>query len=174
MVGIITVTLFMFTGSIKAQGPAYRNSSSDNPEQKKVGWQPAILINGSNLQNGVEFYTQKAWCSVKKVNPKGNSASTESFDPHHHTVIPDMYISQEVDFVKLVNTNNYAVRVSYQESDFSLVVNILLPPSTTIKGACDTKDDNLSKLVIKTLPDKADEEKQKNHLRSSLAVTKIQ
>ncbi|MEO8761529.1 MAG: hypothetical protein ABI388_09005 [Bacteroidia bacterium] len=172
--GIMTITIFMFSGSIKAQGPAYRGSPSDNHEQKKVGWLAAKLDgNGSSVRNGIEFYTQNAGCITKKSAPK-EPIQNSSFDTHYHTLTPDMYITEQVDLVKLVNTNNYAVRVSYQESDFSPVINILVPPSSTIEGACDSKDDNLAKLLIKKLPIKADDEKQKNRIKSSLAVTKIQ
>ena len=157
----------------KAQSPAYRDAPTDNHEQKKVGWQSAKLDDsGNNVRNGVEFYTQGAGCTTKKTT----SAEKTTFDaPHHHSVTPDMNITEQVTLVKLINTNTYAVKVSYQTADFSPVINVLVPPSATIEGVCGTTDTNLAKLVITPLPSKTDEEKQKNsaYLKAHIVVSEI-
>lgn|ERR1035437_5506590 len=156
----------------KAQSLAYKNSTSDKPEEKKVGWQAAKLDDkGTNVRNGVEFYAQHTKCSTKKVT----SPEKTTFDaPHHHSVTPDMYVSEPVNLVKLINTNTYAVKVSYQTNDFSPVVNILVPPSTTIEGSCGTTDNNLAKLVIPPLG-KTAEEKEKNraYMKAHIVVSEI-
>src|ERR1035437_4038740 len=78
----------------KAQSLAYKNSTSDKPEEKKVDWQAAKLDDkGTNVRNGVEFYAKHTKCSTKKVT----SPEKTTFDaPHHHSVTPDMYVSEPV------------------------------------------------------------------------------
>jgi len=157
----------------KAQSIAYRNSPSDKAVEKKVSWQAVTLDDKeSNVRNGVEFYTQDAKCITKKAT----SPEKAAFDaPHHHSVTPDMYISESVILAKLVNTNTYSVKVSYQTADFSPVVNILVPPSATIEGSCGTTDNNLAKLVIMPPAGKTEEEKQKNaaYIKAHIVVSEV-
>lgn len=181
LVALFVMTLLMQPTLFKAQSPAYRISSSpENTEktEKKVGWQAAKLNDdGSNVRNGVEFYNQHTECSKKVTsNEKGNSNEKATFQTGHHiTVTPDMYISEPVNLLKLVNTNSYAVKVSYQLNELSPVVNILVPPLTTIEGSCGVTDSNLAKLVIMSPVGKTDEEKQKqrNYVKSSIVVTPV-
>lgn len=114
---------------------------------KKIEWKPVKLNDaGSNVQNGVEFYSQTRGCpTIGKVT-----------------------------LAKLVNTNSYAVKVSYQVSPESPVENIIVPPSLTVEGSCVMMNGDFSKLVIK-LPDNEEAAKQsKQHLLSHLVVSKNQ
>jgi hypothetical protein len=133
----------------KSESNNTNNTSTANKNQTKIeGWQ---FVNfdgkGSYVRNGVEFYKQSAECNSAKTN-----------------------------LLKLVNTNNYAVKVSYQLSDISPVVNIMVAASATLEGACGVTDGNLAKLVINNPPvGKTDEEKQKNKdfFRSHIVVSQI-
>jgi hypothetical protein len=116
-------------------------------EKAKQGWQSVNLDGkGNHVQGGVEFYNQKSTCN-----------------------------SKEVTILKLVNLNNHSVKVSYQQSAESPVVNILVPASATIEGVCGVADGNLAKLVITPLTPKTDEEKQKNKdfMRAHITVSPI-
>ncbi|MHB8260301.1 MAG: hypothetical protein ACYDCN_07210 [Bacteroidia bacterium] len=129
-----------------AQNMAYKESTAATPA---VGWQPVKLneqgTTASNVQNGVEFYAQKTDCIAGKVT-----------------------------LAKLVNTNTYAVKVSYQLSPESAAVNVLVPAATTLEGSCSVTEGNLGKLIIR-LPENADAKQQsKQHLLSHIVVSKNQ
>jgi hypothetical protein len=139
---VATLMLPLFS---KAQNIA-RKEAPVVKHEEKVGWQPVKLDDkGSNVQNGVEFYSQKGDCPSGKVT-----------------------------LAKLVNTNNYAVKISYQVSPESPMVNVLVPASATMEGSCSVTDGNLGKLVIK-LPETEDAKKKSTqHLLSHLVVAQNQ
>src|ERR1700752_1336090 len=95
----------------KAQTNGFKDASVARPHghsEQKTGWQAVNLDGkGNNIKNGVEFYNQSAECNSAKVK-----------------------------LLKLVNTNSYAVKVSYQLSAESAQVNVLVPASATIEGSC--------------------------------------
>ncbi len=126
---------------------AFRAAPLEGQKEKKIGWQPVKLDDkGSNVQNGVEFYSQKTDCNGSIVN-----------------------------LGKLVNTNNYAVKVSYQISADSPVINVRVGASATVEGSCSTTDVNLAKLAIPLPVGKTDEEKQKNkeYMHTHIVVTQM-
>ena len=109
----------------------------------KAGWQPLVLDTKTNVLDGVEFYAQKGDC------------------PYGVTLL-----------LKLVNANNYSVKVSYQASPESQIVNVLLPASATLEGSCNTIEGNLSKLLIRVPEKKEDKQKIKQYLTSHISVSK--
>lgn len=110
-------------------------------------WNPVKLgADGGNIQNGVEFYSQNTNCGSGKVK-----------------------------LVKLVNKNNYAVKVSMQSSATSSAVNIMVPASATIEGTCSATDGNIAKLVMTPPVATTNEEKQQNaeFFKSHVVVSKM-
>ena len=129
-----------------AQNLSFKEAPVAKHHEEKVGWQPVKLDEkGSNVQNGVEFYSQKGDCPYGIIT-----------------------------LAKLVNTNNYAIKVTYQVSPESPIVNVLVPASGTIEGACATTEGNLSKLVIK-MPETEDAKKKTTQfLLSHIVVSRNQ
>ena len=114
-------------------------------EKQKTEWNTfKVDEKGNNAISGVEFFSKKGFCNSEKVN-----------------------------FVKLINTNNYAVKVSYQISAESEVVYVTVPASVTIEGSCEATDGNVSKLVIKALESDEAKQKAKVYMRSHLTVSKL-
>ena len=114
----------------------------------KAGWQPTKLgVDGSNVQNGVEFYNQKSECNA-----------------------------QQVTLVKLINRNVYPVNVSYQISSESPLVNVKVPALATVEGSCSVADANLAKLALSFPKEKTEDEikKLKEYLKSHIVVSKTQ
>ncbi len=107
-------------------------------------WKPFKLSeDGNNVLNGLHFYHVKSECNSTKVS-----------------------------FIKLVNVNAYQVKFSYQLSSESPVVNVIVPPSVTIEGTCNSIDNNIKNLVITIPGDKPEEaKKNKEFLRSHISVT---
>lgn len=121
-----------------------QNSAAKRHEDTKTGWQPVKLDDkGSNVQNGVEFYSQKGNCNSGKVT-----------------------------LAKVVNTNNYAVNISYQVSPESPIISILVPASATMEGSCAVTEGNLGKLVIKLSETGDAKNNGKQHLLSHITVSK--
>lgn len=73
----------------------------------------------NNVLEGVSFYTKKATCG-----------------------------SNNVTFVKLINTNDYAVTIEWQlnPNDNKIVINI--PANTSCQGECSSNDNIVSKLTF--------------------------
>ena len=140
----IAIILFVATLMLPLISNSQNLSFREDPKPQKVGWQPIKLDDkGSNLQNGVEFYIQKGNC------PYGIIA-----------------------LLKFANTNNYPVKVSYQVSAESPIIEVTVPASKTLEGSCETIDGSFSKLLIK-LPEAADEKnKTKQYLSTHIFVTK--
>src|ERR1039457_1589689 len=113
---------------LNAQNLSFKETPAAKPA---VGWQPVKLDDaGSNVQNGVEFYSQREDCVAGKVT-----------------------------LAKVVNKNTYAVKVAYQVNPESAVVYVLVPAATTLEGSCSVTDGNLGKLIIR-LPENADAKQQ--------------
>ncbi len=110
-------------------------------------WKPIILLNGTNAQNGVSVYSTKAECN-----------------------------STNVKIIKLINENPYAVIFSYQLSETSPAINVIVPASLSIEGKCNSIDENLKKLVITPTNDKNNEENKdtKQFLKSLITITKFE
>jgi hypothetical protein len=146
LVAVFIVAAMMQPLLSNAQTASHKESPVAKHNEEKAGWQPVKLDDkGSNVQNGVEFYSQKGECANGKVT-----------------------------LAKVVNTNNYAVKIAYQVSPESPMVNVLVPASTTMEGSCAITDGNLGKLVIK-LPETGDAKKNsKQHLLSHIMVSKNQ
>ena len=126
-----------------AQNLSFREYPAKKSQEKKVGWQPVTMTKeGSNVKNGVEFYSQKGDCPYGIIT-----------------------------LVKLVNTNNYAMKVSYKTSPESPVVYIMVPASATIEGSCATVEGNLSKLIIKMPEKEEDQKKTSEYLIANVAVS---
>lgn len=108
-------------------------------------WQPFKLnADGNNVMNGLHFYTVKSECN-----------------------------SQTTKLLKLVNVNAYPVKLSYQLSPDSPVINVMVPASKTIEGSCTTTDANLKNLVI-TIPAEAEQfKKNKEYMRSHISVSPL-
>lgn len=102
---------------------------------------------GSNVRGGVQFYVHDAECG-----------------------------SENVKLLKLVNRNQYVVKVTYQLSAASSVVSFVVPPSASIEGSCKPADENLAKLALKIPVANTDEEKKKSidFIRSHITVSKAQ
>jgi len=146
----LLVVLFIIAMTLPFLSKAQTNNKSLEwaTQPKQVGWKPVKLDDkGNNVQNGVEFYSQKGEC----IN------------------------AQNVSLAKLVNTNNYAVKVSYQISADSPVINVRVGASATVEGSCSTTDSNLAKLAIPMPVAKTDEEKQKNreYIRAHIVVSQL-
>jgi Ni/Co efflux regulator RcnB len=147
LVIVFAVAAMMQPFLSEAQTVARKESPVAKHNEEKAGWQPAKIDDkGGNVQGGVEFYSQDAECMTGKVK-----------------------------LLKLVNTNNYATRVSYQQSADSPVVNIAVAASTTLEGICGTADGNLAKLVMNPPVGLSKEQKQKNkeYLQTHIVVSKV-
>lgn len=138
------VALLIFPVFLKAQNIVYKEATVSRPAEF---WKPIILLNGTNIQNGVSFYSTKAEC---------NSTNVKIF--------------------KLINENPYAVIFSYQLSESTPVVNVIVPAAVSIEGQCNTIDENLKKLVMTPTSDKNKEESKeiKQFLKSSISITKFE
>ena len=109
-------------------------------------WNPVKLdADGNHVRNGVLFYKHAADCG-----------------------------SDRVKLFKLVNMNDYAVKVSIQYSPEDPQVIITIPASSSLEGACNSTDVNKSKLVFKVKPNMTEEEKKKNadFARDHIQVTR--
>ena len=130
----------------KAQCMSFRQSEEPSGE-KKTGWQQAKLDDkGTYVKEGIEFYSKKAECAPNKVT-----------------------------LLKLVNTNNYPVKVSYQLNPDSSIVNVMVGAAATIEGSCMVTNGNLGKLILNIPIGLSDAEKQKNKdfMRSHIIVSLI-
>lgn len=120
------------------------NHPSGEVEKQNKGWQPVKLGDkGTNVQNGVEFYSQQGVCNSEKVT-----------------------------LTKLINTNNYAVKIAYQVSPESPVVTVSIAALATVEGSCAATEANLSKLIIKLPEIESAKQKSKQHLLSHIVVSR--
>jgi hypothetical protein len=94
--------------------------SINTPHPNESIWVPQkVGENQSNVINGVQFYAHKEICN-----------------------------SKEITLIRLVNTNTYPARVTYQMGSEQPLIHIRIPGSTSIEGSCSPPDENVSKLVI--------------------------
>ncbi len=100
----------------KAQNLVYKEATIAAPAEF---WEVPKLADGTNVQNGVAFYTHNGDCK-----------------------------SQKVKFVKVVNSNKYDVTLSYQLSKDKNAVIINIPALTSIEGSCSAALENTSKLTL--------------------------
>jgi hypothetical protein len=110
-------------------------------------WDPVTLSEkGANIQNGVEFYSKSVECNLQKV-----------------------------DLVKLVNTNNYSVKIAFQRNAETPVEYIRIQASSSMEGLCSSSDLNLAKLVFNFPNGKTEEElkKIKQFVISSIVVSEM-
>ena len=143
---IFVITIIMQSVLAKAQNALSPVRPTEST--KMPTWNPIKLSqDGKNILNGVYFYSQVTKCNSTKVT-----------------------------LAKVVNSNIYAVNVSYQLSDNSPIINVIVPASSTLEGSCSTTDENLAKLVVSPPDAKTNEEKQKisDYINSHITVTKIQ
>ena len=146
----IFVSLIVMALFLPFIGKAQGNLSwkETTPKQEKKGWQPVVLDgnNNNNVKNGVEIYAQKGDCPFGIIK-----------------------------LVKLVNTNNYPVRLSYQISQKDQLISVLVPAATTIEGSCADTEGNLAKLVIRMPEESEDAQKKtKEYILSHIEVSKVQ
>jgi len=143
-INLFFVALLMQSLAFKAQELAMSNVHvAKQHEETKLAWERAKLDDkGNYIINGVEFYSKKTNCHSEKVM-----------------------------LAKLVNTNNYSVKVSYQLNPESPVIYLRVPASSTIEGSCEATDENGAKLTIK-MPETEDaKQKIKKHLLSHIIVS---
>jgi hypothetical protein len=97
-----------------------------------------------NIKNGVSFYKKSCESSIDKVS-----------------------------LLKLVNSNNYPVEVSWQFSSDAPIISVVIPSLSEIEGRClDSKGEDISKLSIH-IPFNADAKKIKKYMISHLLITKL-
>lgn len=95
----------------------------------------------TNVLNGVSFYRMRSECN-----------------------------SSYVALLKVINTNNYPVNLSWQRGPGTGVESVVIPAHQSIEGACSSGDATRDKLAF-TLPTGPDKEKVKEFLFSSFKVT---
>ncbi|MBC7696055.1 MAG: hypothetical protein H7141_11485 [Burkholderiales bacterium] len=109
-------------------------------------WEPVNLSdNESNVLKGVKFYSHNSDCNTGKVT-----------------------------LVKLINLNSYQVKINYQINPKSPIIDLVIPPATSIEGSCSATNENLLKLVL-TLPEskiEAENKEMKKFLLSHITVSK--
>lgn len=129
-----------------AQNLIHQDSPAIKHSEEKIGWQPVELDDkGSNVKNGVEFYSQKTTCGPVAIT-----------------------------LAKLVNTNPYAVKVSYQLNSEAPVMNVVVQPSSSLEGYCGASG-NESKLLLNPPLGKTVEERKNidNFIKASVLVNKL-
>lgn len=109
-------------------------------------WRPVKLKeDGTNVMNGVSFYKRTGHCD-----------------------------SEDLLFIKLINVNNYPVKVEWQLSPDAPKTSVTVPASRQIEGDCSSgNDENLSKLSIHKLKNKEEKKKIFEYMRSVLTVSEI-
>ncbi len=103
------------------------NCFSQNPVYKKATvshpselWQSLnVSKEKTNIIDGVQFYSYDSECNKSKIT-----------------------------LVKLINTNKYPVKLSYQLTANSPIVQLSIPASFSIEGSCSSINENEKKLVI--------------------------
>lgn len=108
-------------------------------------WKAFNLANGTNVQDGVSFYVYNGECNSTKVK-----------------------------FLKIINTNNYAINFRYQLSEDSPVIIVPVQAAISIEGSCESIDKNLTNLVIILQPKKTEAENKakKEFLLSHIEVSR--
>lgn len=83
--------------------------------------------------------------------------------------------SQKVNLLKLVNLSSTKIKFSYQISESSAVITIIIPSKNSIEGKCDSNDSAIEKLIIPYPISNTEEEdkNQKEFLRKHISISKI-
>lgn len=99
-----------------------------------------------NVLNGVSFYSMTSMCNSEKVI-----------------------------LLKLINSNNYPVKVAWQMKSTAPEVVVEVPAGTDYEGNCTIadKDKNKAKLVI-MMPQDADKDEIKKYVFSHLTVSRLE
>ena len=124
-----------------------QNVAFKETPSKRPEWKALIFSDDFNMRGGVQFYTKTDVCNNKKVT-----------------------------LAKVINTNQYMVKLSYQISDESPVVSLVIPAFTSLEGSCTASDVNTSKLLV-DLPEtssKEEKDKMNSFIISHISVTKFQ
>jgi hypothetical protein len=111
-------------------------------------WKPVALgTNGVNERDGIQFYSFDSECNGTSVV-----------------------------FVKLINTNPYAVLLSYQTSSSQPRVSVTIASQKSLEGKCSSTDPNIQNLTLTAFDNKSQQEKQEiqNYIFSHLTISKIQ
>jgi len=93
----------------------------------------------TNIKNGVSFYNKRCNTDVQTL------------------------------LIKLVNLNNYPVKVSWQISPRDPIVSVVVLAQSEIEGSCSLTDDNSTKLKIQ-FPVGVDNEEIKKYILTHLSV----
>jgi hypothetical protein len=97
-----------------------------------------------NIKNGVSFYKKSCESDTEKIG-----------------------------LLKVVNSNNYSVQISWQLNSSSDYVSVVIPSLSEIEGMCSvSKDENVSKLSI-SIPIDADTKEIVKYFHSHLQITKL-
>lgn len=98
----------------------------------------------TNVLNGVSFYSKNSICESEKII-----------------------------VLKLINSNNYSVKVIWQIKPDAPKTVIEIPANSDFEGSCSVtdKDENKSKLIIK-IPQESDKEEIKKYVFSHITVTR--
>lgn len=109
-------------------------------------WNPILIEdNGNNIIEGVKLYSHDFECNSQKVN-----------------------------LLKLVNINHTKIKFTYQISESSPIISVIIPASSSPEGKCDSNDSTIEKLIIPFPINKTEEEKLIEYLRSHISILKIQ
>ena len=115
---LLFFALMLQSAGIFAQEPI--KFSSVAKKSNVPFWEPvAVVAGGANILSGVEFYSKSAEC--------------------------DQVSS---DLVKLINTNNYSVKIAFQIEKSGPVQYVRVPANATIEGVCNAADPNIAKLIF--------------------------
>jgi len=134
------------------------NSLSPNEES----WMP---INNFTMQNAI--HTEN---SVTVAPQLTNVLNRVSF-----YIKNAVCNSEEVVLLKLINSNNYTVKISWQITPTSPIMFFIAPARRVSEGACSPKGNiETSELIIKKLTGSdVERKKKKEYILSSITVTQV-
>lgn len=153
MLKLFTLTLILFMVN---SGIAQNNKHSSAATPNGESWMPVNEFNFpeikkqkgntvevpaplKNMLDGVAFYTMNAVCNSKKVI-----------------------------LLKLINSNDYAVDIEWQQNSSDNKIVITIPANNTYEGVCSSQNKDISKLVIE--PDNSN---KINFVFNSVKVLKL-
>ena len=160
MIAALLLVIMIIPSLGHSQSISKRPDIKEGVSQLQKKWQPIYAFkdynnimqssptdvgtpNLTNIKNGVSFY-KKTCSSVAKK-----------------TII-----------VKLVNSNNYSAKISWQLSADLPVTFVVIPPNSEMEGLCPVTNGGGAKLVIQ-IPEGANSEQFKNYLYTHTFVTKL-
>lgn len=135
----------------------------------------AFFFNIINAQNPVfkeatVSHPAQLWNSIL-INDLGNKI-IEEVKIYSHDFECN---SQKVNLLKLVNLSTTKIKLTYQISESSAIVTVIIPAKYSIEGKCDSNDSTIEKLIIPYPISKTEEEdkNQKEFLRTHISISKI-